>query len=122
MLDGNWIPQAAEFGGGPVPVPGVRLRIDQGRYAMETGEAEPDTGWLYFEHAENPVAVDIVCESGAGAGRTIRAICRWRGDLLQLSYFAEENAARPTEFRTTAGSLQVMVRYRRESLIDKVSE
>ncbi len=117
MLDGVWIPQAAEFGGGPVPVPNARLRIDGGRYIMETaGAPEPDRGYLYFNHAEVPSALDIVCETGAGAGRTIRAICRWRGDLLQLSYYAEDGAARPDDFRTKPGTLQVLVRYHRETM------
>ena len=106
---------AVEFGGGPAPVPLARLRVADGRYSMETGGAEPDVGWLYFDAAAEPAAVDIVCETGAGAGRTIRAICRRRGDLMQQSYFAEENAARPGEFRTAQGSLQVLVRYRREN-------
>lgn len=116
MLDGVWIPQSVEFGGGPVPVPDARLRIENGRYVMETeGASEPDRGYLYFDHSEVPSALDIVCESGAGAGRTIRAICRWRGDLLQLSYYAEEKARRPDDFRTKEGSMQVLVRYRREA-------
>lgn len=116
MLDGVWIPQAVEFGGGPVPVPNARLHIDDGRYVMETeGADEPDRGFLYFNHTEVPSALDIVCETGAGAGRTIRAICRWRGDLLQLSYYAEENARRPAGFQTAQGSFQVVVRYRREA-------
>ncbi|MFH1498089.1 MAG: hypothetical protein ABII82_09725 [Verrucomicrobiota bacterium] len=115
MLDGVWIPQAVEFGGGPVPLPSSRLLIKNDRYTMEAEGAESDRGSLHFNHAEVPSALDIVCESGAGAGRTIRAICRWRGDLLQLSYFAEDTARRPADFRTAQGSLQVMVRYRREA-------
>ncbi len=116
MLDGIWIPQSVEFGGGPAPVPSARLLINDGRYTMETEGAAPDSGWLYFNHAEVPSALDIVCETGAGAGRTIRAICRWRGDLLQLSYLAEENAARPVDFHTGQGSLQVIVRYHRQAV------
>lgn len=115
MLTGTWIPQGAEFAGQPVPLRPARLVIAGDRYVVEGADAR-DEGRLHLAADASPPAVDLVGERGPNAGRTIPAIFRLRGNLLQLCYMVGEGAAplaRPTELQARPGSMQMLVRYRR---------
>ncbi|HEY0943863.1 MAG TPA: TIGR03067 domain-containing protein [Opitutaceae bacterium] len=113
MLDGTWIPQGAEFGGQSLPLPPARFVIAGARYVVETGDAR-DEGVLRIDAAATPAAIDIVGTAGPNAGKTIPAIFRMRGELLQLCYEVSDTPRRPIAFGTAPGSVQLMVRYRRE--------
>jgi uncharacterized protein (TIGR03067 family) len=114
MLNGLWIAQGAEFSGEPLPVPAARFLIDGATYRVE-GENGSDEGVVHIDAAATPPAIDLTATAGVHAGRTIRAIFRRRGDLLQLCYEIGDTAVRPTVF-ATRGSMRVLVRYRRDAL------
>lgn len=112
MLDGIWIPHGAEFSGEALPAPASRWVITGTRYVVES-EAGRDEGELRFDAAASPASVDLVGTSGPHGSKTIRAIFRVRGDLLQLCYDVGGDDRRPVTFATGKGSMQLMVRYRR---------
>lgn len=112
MLDGTWIPQGAEFCGEALPMPDTRWVITGNRYVIEEEEGR-DEGELMIELEVTPHTLDLVGKTGPNAGKTIRAIFRIRGDLLQLCYDVSGQARRPQAFGTARDSMQLMVRYRR---------
>lgn len=112
MLDGTWTPQSAEFSGEPLPLPDTRWVITGTRYVVESGNSR-DEGELIFDVMATPLALDLVGLSGPNGNKTIKAIYRIRGDVLQLCYDVSGNDRRPVEFKTGKGSMQLMVRYRR---------
>lgn len=112
MLNGTWVPQTAEFSGQSIPLPPTRWVIDGERYVVEA-EHGRDEGVLVVDAEATPAAVDIVGQRGPNAGRTLRAIYRMRGDLLQVCYEVGDAPARPTAFLTAPGSMALTVRYRR---------
>lgn len=92
------------------------MHIAGSRYTIRHTDGSCDEGRIDVAETTSDIAlqaVDIVCETGSGAGRILRALLRRRGNLLQLCYHAEENACRPSVFATARGSLAVLVRYRR---------
>ena len=72
-----------------------------------------DEGILVVDTSATPHAVDIVGQAGPNAGKTLRAIFRIRGDLLQLCYEVGDAPARPSAFVSEQGSMALTVRYRR---------
>jgi uncharacterized protein (TIGR03067 family) len=112
MLDGIWIPHGAEFSGEALPAPESRWVITGTRYVVES-EAGRDEGELRIDAAARPATVDLVGTSGPHGNKTIRAIFRLRGDLLQFCYDVSGDDRRPVVFATGKGSMQLMVRYRR---------
>lgn len=115
MLKGTWIPQGAEFGGQPLQVPEARLIISEGHYCLQT-PAGLEEGTLRVDATANPAEMDFVGTRGAHAGRTIPAIFRLRGNLLQVCYRVGEGVepqARPRELTSALGTLQILLRYRR---------
>jgi len=114
MLDGVWIAQAAEFSGESLPVPESRWVIAGTRYVVESA-AGRDEGDLLVDAEATPLAVDLVGRSGPNGDKTIRAIFRLRGDLMQLCYDVGGDNRRPSTFAASRGSMRVLVRYRRIS-------
>jgi uncharacterized protein (TIGR03067 family) len=112
MLNGTWIPQAAEFSGQAIPLPPARWVIAGERYVVES-EGGRDEGLLVVDTKVTPHAVDLVGQAGPNAGQTLRAIFRVRGDLLQLCYEVGESPTRPAAFVSVEGSMALTVRYRR---------
>jgi uncharacterized protein (TIGR03067 family) len=116
MLDGTWIPQAAQFGGEAIPLPDARFVISGDRYIIETGGTREE-GRLAIDASVAPSRVDLLGTTGPHAGQAIAAIFRLRGNLLQLCYLVgerERSGARPRTLDSPRGSLQLLIRYRRE--------
>jgi uncharacterized protein (TIGR03067 family) len=117
MLDGIWIPQGAEFAGEAIPFPRTRLVITGDRYIVE-GEAGRDEGHWTANTDLTPHTIDLVGTAGPHRGQTIAGLFRLRGNLLQLCYAVGPGDApppRPTVLGAPAGTLQMVVRYRRET-------
>jgi uncharacterized protein (TIGR03067 family) len=117
MLTGTWIPQAAEFCGQPLPLPPARMVITGDRYVIELGDAR-DEGTLAINVNVTPHQIDIIGTAGPNAGKTIPAIFRVRGNVLQMCYTVGEGLSpppRPLALETGPESLQILVRYRREA-------
>jgi len=112
MLNGTWVPQSAEFSGQAIPLPPTQWVITGERYVVEAEEGR-DEGVLVVDTSASPHAVDIVGQVGPNSGKTLRAIFRVRGDLLQICYEVGDAPARPTVFVTARGSMALTVRYRR---------
>lgn len=113
MLNGTWIPQGAEFGGQSLPMPATRLIIAGTRYVVEAADGR-DEGTLAIDEKVTPHTIDIIGVAGPNAGKTIPAIFRVRGELLQICYDVGDVPRRPAAFGTGPGRTQLMVRYRRE--------
>ena len=117
MLTGTWIAQGAEFAGESIPLPPTRWLITGDHYVVE-GPAGRDEGRLVLNLAVTPPHLDLVGTRGPNAGRTIPAIFRMRGNLLQLCYgvgASEVTQPRPSTLTTAPGVAQMLIRYRREA-------
>ena len=117
MLDGTWIPQAAQLGGEAIPFPDARLVIEGDHYVIETAGAREE-GSLRIDANASPPQVDLLGTKGQHAGQAIAAIFRLRGNLLQLCYRVggdERSGARPHTLEAPRGTMQLLIRYRRKS-------
>ena len=118
MIDGVWIPVAAELGGQPLSGPPLsalargRLQISQGRYSA-TFDGQLDEGSLRTDPTEESADLDIQGESGPNAGRTLLAIYRLNGDELETC-LSLDGGPRPFSFQTQPGTQQLLVRYQRQ--------
>lgn len=114
MLDGEWQTLGARLGDQPIEIPGARLVIAAGRYVVDTPTGR-DEGTILCRAATDPWEVDLAGTAGPHAGRTIRAVARLKGELLQLAYDVGGGTRRPRDFTARAGSSIVAVRYKRIS-------
>jgi uncharacterized protein (TIGR03067 family) len=59
-----------------------------------------------------PKTLDVMGNSGPNKGKTLKAIYELDGDKLKVCYDLS-GSARPTEFKTSAGTQQFMVTYKK---------
>lgn len=107
-----WLPESAELAGQQIPMPATRWRISGANYVVVSAESR-DAGLLVFGAEGSAATVDLIGTSGPNAGRTIPAIWRLEGDVLELCYDVG-GGPRPTRFSGTAGETWLRVRYRCE--------
>ena len=109
-LEGTWVIEAAELGGQKLDaLKGARLTMAEGKY-----EFQNDKGDYKLSVAEKLNALDIIGKEGPNQGKTILTIYQLDGDSLKICYDLT-GKARPTEFKTEAGSRLFLVSYRREN-------
>lgn len=104
MIEGEWTIVAVEYGGDALPARGGgRLQILGSRFSLQMGGAPREVGAVEQDAAATPATLDLVWRDGAGReNRRLRAIVRVRGELLQLCYYPDEGAARPSRFESRA--------------------
>jgi uncharacterized protein (TIGR03067 family) len=114
-IQGTWLPQAAELGGKMFPDQIrkiTRLVVKDGMYTVTIGKMV-DKGTVKLDPSAKPKTMDIVGTDGPNKGKTILAIYELDGDTLKVCYdLGGKN--RPTEFKTSAGTLLYLVTHRRE--------
>src|SRR4051812_31381661 len=114
-LEGTWLPSAAELGGKKFPDEvrkTIKLELKGDQYTVTVG-TQPDRGTCKLDPSAKPKALDITGTEGPNKDKTILAIYERDGDTLRICYDLS-GKARPTEFRTKAGTRLFLVTYKRE--------
>ena len=114
-LQGIWLPTSAELGGQPFPEEvrkSIQLEIKDDGYTATVG-GMVDRGTVKLNASAKPPQMDITGVEGPNKGKTILAIYECQGDTLQVCYDLS-GAARPTEFKSAANTLQFLVTYQRQ--------
>lgn len=108
-IEGTWVIEEAELGGKKLDsLKGAKLTMADGKY-----EFQNDKGDYKLSVVEKLKALDIIGKEGPNQGKTILTIYQLDGDRLKICYDLT-GKARPTEFKTEAGSRLFLVSYRRE--------
>jgi uncharacterized protein (TIGR03067 family) len=110
-LQGTWDLTEAELGGKPLPIKGVTLTMDNGKYTVKA-ESE-DKGTYTADATKKPKEIDIKGTDGPNKGKTFPAIYELDGDTLKVCYDLS-GKTRPKEFKTTAGTQQFLATYKRK--------
>lgn len=115
-MGGVWKIAAVEANGaeaGTEDSAGLTVTI-RGRNYTVAKEGERDRGKFSIRPEQNPKQMDIEPDTGPGAGRMIPAIYEFSGDKLRICYATQEGAERPTSFKTTPDSGEVLITYERK--------
>ncbi|MDR3636116.1 MAG: TIGR03067 domain-containing protein [Isosphaeraceae bacterium] len=113
VLDGTWLPSAAELAGNKFPDEvrkAIRLELKGDEYTVTVG-MKPDRGTCKRNPSAKPKTLDITGVEGPNEGKTILAIYERNGDTLRVCYDLS-GKSRPAEFKTTAGSQLFLVEYK----------
>jgi uncharacterized protein (TIGR03067 family) len=116
MIQGTWIPISGELAGQPFPqqvLKTIRLILTENRYTAVVA-GKKDVGNLILRSNQQPRAMDILGTEGPNKGKTILAIYELTGDSLKVCYDLE-GKTQPREFRTSPGTQQFLVSYKRVS-------
>ena len=100
----HWRQVAAVIDGKRVPVgPGAVLSVDSDGYTVTVNGKVFQKGTSKHVSDKNPYQSDVTVTEGPEAGKTLPQIFRIDGDVL-IGCMAAAGAARPTEFKSDAGS------------------
>jgi uncharacterized protein (TIGR03067 family) len=112
---GTWIPTKAELGGKAFPdevTKTIKLEIKDDKYTVTVGK-QVDKGTVKLNKTAKPKELDIAGTEGPNKGKTILGIYERDGDTLRVCYdLGGKN--RPTEFKTTEGTQQLLITYKKE--------
>lgn len=114
--DGTWEVAAMETNGEPISSgssEGLKLKVEGGKYSVNR-DGETDRGTFTLDATQSPKQMDIRPETGPGAGMTILAIYELNGDTMRVCYALQDGTGRPQAFKTSPGSEQVMITYKRK--------
>lgn len=114
-IKGTWLAATAELGGRPFPDEvrkSIQLTLKGGTYTVTVGK-NPDRGTVKLDPSATPKAMDVTGTEGPNKGKTFPAIYELDGDTLRICYDLG-GKARPTEFKTAAGTQQFLVTYKRQ--------
>jgi uncharacterized protein (TIGR03067 family) len=115
-LQGTWVPVKAELAGKPLPddaVKAIALKINEEGYEVTIKGEGSDKGTCTLDTAVTPKGMKITSVKGANAGKTFLAIYELEHDRLRVCYDLS-GAKRPTEFKTSPGTLLYLVTYHRQ--------
>jgi len=109
-LQGSWVIVSAELAGQPLPdeMKADKLVLDGYSYRYRN-----DHGEIKLVPAEGVKAMDVIGKEGPNKGKTLPAIYKLDGDSLTICYDLT-GKARPTQFKTEAGTMQLLITYKRE--------
>ncbi len=113
-IQGTWLPAQAELGGQPMKeevLKIISLTLNDGKY--EVTAENVDKGTYKINPAAKLKEITITGVEGPNAGKTIPAIYELDGDMLRICY-GLGGAARPTEFKSPAGTKVFLVTYKRK--------
>jgi uncharacterized protein (TIGR03067 family) len=114
-VQGTWLPASAELGGNAYPDEvrkTIKLTIKGDTYLVTVGK-NPDRGNIKLDSSAKPKALDVTGTEGPNKGKKIPAIYELDGDTWKICYDLS-GKARPSEFKTTQGSQQFLVTYKRD--------
>ena len=110
-LQGTWRPKSGEMAGKTMSaeaLKSIKLVIADDKYTVGI-----DRGTIKIDAGKKPKTMDITGVEGPNKGKTFLAIYEQSGDTLRICYdLAGKN--RPTEFKTTTGTMQFMLTYERD--------
>jgi uncharacterized protein (TIGR03067 family) len=116
-FDGTWSLVSAEMAGQKMPdefLKSIKLVIKGDTYTVTAGEGV-DKGTIKADASVKPKTLDITSTEGPNKGKTILAIYELDGDNMRVCYDIS-GKARPTEFKSPAGSQNFLVTYKREQV------
>lgn len=114
-IQGSWVPIKAELGGTPLPaavLKTISLKLTDGKYDV-LADNHPDKGTYTLDSTANPKSITIIGTDGPNKGKTFPSIYELKGDTLRICYDLS-GTARPTEFKTIAGTKLYLVTYQRK--------
>jgi len=114
-VQGAWTPVKAELGGKPMAdevLKTISLKLEDGKYDVHVGDA-PDRGTYALDPTARPKGMTVTGTDGPNRGKTFPAIYDLEGDTLRICYDLS-GRARPTEFKSTAGTRIYLVTYSRK--------
>lgn len=115
IIEGVWQPTMAELGGKKLPDEvrsSITLEVKEREYTVTSGTTV-DRGTFKLDLSTTPKSLDIIGGEGPNKGKTFLAIFEREGDTLRVCYDLS-GKTRPTEFKTTEGSLLFLVEYKRK--------
>ncbi len=115
-VQGTWVPVKAELAGKSLPddvLKAITLKIHEDGYEVTIKGEGSDKGTSKLDAAAKPKAMTITSVEGANAGKTFLAIYELEHDTLRVCYDLS-GAKRPTEFKTSPGTLLYLVTYNRK--------
>ena len=110
-LQGTWRPKSGEMAGKAMATEGlksIKLVIADDKYTVGI-----DRGTIKIDATRKPSTMDIIGVEGPNKGKTFLAIYEVTGDTLKICYDLA-GKTRPTEFKTTTGTMQFMLTYERD--------
>lgn len=113
-LDGTWVPVSAELAGQKFPEEAIKawkLVIVGEKYTVHVGD-QLDQGTVKIDAKSAPKLMDILGVEGPNKGKTFLAIYELRDGALHICYDLA-GKQRPAEFKTSAGTQQFLVHYKR---------
>jgi uncharacterized protein (TIGR03067 family) len=115
-LQGQWSATIAEMDG-KAPADDVKslkitLLVAGAEYRVLADDKPISGGKLKLDASKKPRTIDATITEGPHKGTTQQGIYEIKGDTM-VAAFAKPGGARPTEFKTTEGSGQSIVRYTR---------
>jgi uncharacterized protein (TIGR03067 family) len=118
LLEGSWVPVAADISGQVLDVRELRvarLSFDAERYAIVDRSGEVvDAGTWQLGALGNPRSMDLLGSQGPNAGRCVLAIIALDGDRLCLGYDMERDQ-RPSGWRCEPDQLLLSITLVRDS-------
>ncbi len=115
-MSGTWVIGSSEANGSPIPddeSAGLTVTITGEKYSVNK-DGQIDRGTFSIDTTKSPKQMDIHPETGPGAGRLMHAIYEFSGENLRVCYATQDGSARPTVFKTTPDSGEVMISYKRK--------
>jgi uncharacterized protein (TIGR03067 family) len=89
-----------------------RLIVKAGKYSIYFGKERVGAGKIKLDATKTPKQVDVTHDEGPGKGMAMSGIYEIKGDTMRVC-FAPPGKDRPKEFRTQAGSGQMLLGYKR---------
>ena len=114
-FNGTWILESAEINGNGIPIETVShilLILDNGSYKIDSPELRA-SGTFTVDFSKKPLAMDMLEKDGQNVGRTTHAIVEFTPTGWRANY-GLEGGPRPTDFKTSDGSNQLMGVYKRK--------
>jgi uncharacterized protein (TIGR03067 family) len=110
-MQGDWVPIEVVSNGEAMSteaMSSLKLSIKGRDFVLETG-SDTDRGSFKLDETTNPKSIDVTTDSGDQA----EAIYEFVGDLLKVCH-ARNGGARPTQFKSDAGSDWLLATYKRK--------
>src|SRR5262249_3941522 len=105
-----------EFGGQKFPEEirkSTKLTIKDDKYTVSIGTEGTDKGTVKLNSSAKPKAMDITGTEGPNKDKTFPCIYELNGDTMRVCYDLS-GKARPTEFKSPAGTQIFLATYQRE--------
>ncbi len=116
-MEGTWLVTLLELNGEKATEeqnqrPQIKLLVKGDKYTVYHGEERVVEGTLKLDPTKKPKTMDIIADDGPNKGLAMQGIYELEGDTMKVC-FAQLRQERPSEFRTKAGTNQMLFGYKR---------